>query len=76
MSDVNPLTMGDELMIFSVMFGEGGVEIDFLDPRRQAEGLNEITKLGIDRTLMRDEIEDIEERIRDLIDEALRNRRK
>lgn len=74
--DINPLELGDELMVFTVVFGEGGIEIDFLDPRRQSEGLNEITKLGIDRTLMATEIEEIEEAVRDLIDEALRNRRK
>ena len=78
MSVPDPLTtsLTDELFIFSMGFGPDGVEVDFLDPRRQSEGLNEVTKLGIDRSLMRDQIEEIEELIRDLVDETLRTRRK
>lgn len=76
MTDMNPLTMGDDIIVFSVAFGPDAVEVDFLDPRRQAKGLTEVTKLAIERTLMGDEIEELEERMRDLIDEALTTRRK
>jgi HAMP domain-containing protein len=74
----NPLSVAieDDLFIFNVGFSPEGVEIDFLDPRRQAEGLNEITRLNIAKTLMPDEIEALEEAVRDLVDEALRSRRK
>jgi hypothetical protein len=77
MSVPDPISMmDDQLVVFSVSFGPDGIEIDFLDPRRQSRGMNEITKLGVDRTLMADEIESLEEQVRDLIDEALSTRRK
>lgn len=76
MSDVNPLDLGDDLVIFNIAFGPDAIEVDFLDPRRQSKGLTEVTKLAIDRDLMRDEIEHAEELLRDLVDETLRTRRK
>lgn len=69
----NPLELGDELLIFNVGFGPDGIEVDFLDPRRQAKGLTEVTKLGIDRGM--DLIDQLEELVRDIVDEALRERR-
>lgn len=70
------LELGDELHLFNIAFSPEVVEIDFLDPRRQAKGVTELTKIGIERRDFEDEVESIEEAIRDLVDEALRRRRK
>lgn len=73
----NPLTeLADELLVANVAFAEQFVEIDFFDPRRQGPGVVEFTKLSLDRTQFLDSIEFIEEHLRDLVDEALRERRK
>ena len=74
----NPVqnVLNDELVLFSVGFSPEMVEVDFLDPRRQSKGMTEITKLGIERTQWADEIEHIEELVRDLIDDVLRERAK
>lgn len=78
MTEDNPLQgrLGDELLIGNVTFGTDAIEIDFFDPRRQGSGFAEMTKLAIDRHIMLDEIEEIEERLRDIIDETLTRRRK
>lgn len=79
MSDTpNPIQgmVDDRLVVANVIFGTEAIEVDFFDPRRQADGVVEYTKLGIERRLFLDEVEHLEELLRELIDDALVLRRK
>lgn len=67
---------GDRLIIANVTFSPEVVEIDFFDPRRQGDGIVEFTKIAVERRLAPTEVDQIEELVEDLIDEALRQRRK
>lgn len=74
----NPLDRidDDRLVIANMAFSPDIVEIDFFDPRRQADGIMEFTKIAVERRLFVTEVDHLEEYIEDLIDEALRQRRK
>lgn len=71
----NPLD-SDEITVASASFSDDMVEVDFFDPRRQSDAVMEFTKIVIDKNAYLDSVEYIEEQLRDLIDDALSDRRK
>jgi hypothetical protein len=74
MTDI-PSPLEEEVTIANVAFSDDYVEIDFFDPRRQCDSVLEFTKIMVKKTVFLDQIEELNELVIDLVDEAMLQKR-